>query len=126
MKIISKLLKQPLNLGMFVPCDLEGNYLEEPEYSIINYGASPEMFKVFEQEQKEFKEAKNRVIFEGFNLKNKQNLEMFSILSNNKIEFNYDDKYKTFEKERFYFETIEDVIGLNIELNQTVKKQLSL
>lgn len=28
----AKFLKQPLKLGMFVPCDEDGNVLEEPEY----------------------------------------------------------------------------------------------
>lgn len=31
----ARFLKKPLQLGMFVPCDLEGNVLEEPEMDMF-------------------------------------------------------------------------------------------
>lgn len=51
-----KFLQQPLTLGMFVPCDLEGNVLEEPipfdctafEYSIWCKAKERVLFKGFE------------------------------------------------------------------------------
>jgi hypothetical protein len=45
-------LKQPLTLGMFVPCDENGNVLEEK--------------KPFQDDYHKFQQAKERVIFEGF------------------------------------------------------------
>lgn len=47
-------LKQPLELGMFVPCDEDGNVLEEPicqEYALYN---------------KKYQKSKERCLFEGF------------------------------------------------------------
>ena len=55
----SKFLKQPLTLGMFVPCDLDGNLLEYPDH---NYNSMEYM-----DEFDVYNEAKNRVLFEGFN-----------------------------------------------------------
>ncbi|WP_395762361.1 hypothetical protein ACH34C_07075 [Elizabethkingia anophelis] len=52
-------LKQPLALWMFFPCDENNVPLEEPIYSITNYGASPEAFKRFEEDRKKFEQAKS-------------------------------------------------------------------
>ncbi|MYZ60739.1 hypothetical protein EH151_12665 [Elizabethkingia anophelis] len=62
----AQFLKQLLALWMFVPCDENNVPLEEPIYSITNYGASPEAFKRFEEDRKKFEQAKSRVLFEGF------------------------------------------------------------
>lgn len=57
----AQFLKQPLTLGMFVPCDEEGNYLkEQPEWCFANVGS--EHFK----KQKKYWEAKEKVLFKGF------------------------------------------------------------
>jgi hypothetical protein len=50
----AKFLKQPLELWMFVPCDEDGNVLEEPE--LYN-------------EVCEYQKAKERCFFEGFEYK---------------------------------------------------------
>jgi len=55
-------LKQPLTLGMFIPCDEEGNVLEEK--SIFN--TTDECY-IFDSELfYNYKQAKDRVLFEGF------------------------------------------------------------
>jgi len=66
-----ELLSQPLTLGMFIPCDLDGNVLEEPEwwYRYCN-GATPFMNSDEIRPCQEYKKAKSRVLFEGF----KQNI----------------------------------------------------
>lgn len=100
-------LKQPLTLGMFVPCDEKGNIINEPYNDGINdqyYNSAIDAYN----------EAKSRVLFEGFEFESKEHLEDFSILKNDKISFNYDDKYKTFEIGRFYFKNIEDLIEENL------------
>ena len=62
----ARLLKQPLTLGMFVPCDLEGNVLSEPQLHTNQIG-----FDTWEEDYnpddiKQYKQAKDRVVFEGF------------------------------------------------------------
>ena len=51
-------LKQPLTLGMFVPCDEKWNVLEEP----IEQIGGVELYS------KRYNEAKESVLFEGFSL----------------------------------------------------------
>jgi len=48
-------LKQPLKLGMFVPCDLDGNVLEDANRSTHT-----------DIECLEYQQAKERCLFEGF------------------------------------------------------------
>lgn len=58
-------LKQPLTLGMFVPCDLDGNVLKEP---ILTYPFStprPIDERNFERREKEYQQAQERVLFKG-------------------------------------------------------------
>lgn len=68
-------LKQPLKLEMFVPCDDEGNVLKKEHY--FDYGRyyvlkthSENDFKIFN----EYQNAKEKVLFEGFEAKNYLNL----------------------------------------------------
>lgn len=61
-------LKQPLTLGMFVPCDLEGNILTKPplynDYK-NEEGGNKELFR-FNLEQ--YKQAQERILFKGWEL----------------------------------------------------------
>lgn len=57
----AKFLKQPLALWMFVPCDEDGNVLEQP-CDIMNTDGCRDCAC------REFKKAKSRVIFEGFKI----------------------------------------------------------
>ncbi|MNX23728.1 hypothetical protein D3C86_537330 [compost metagenome] len=52
-------LKQPLTLGFFVPCDLEVNVIKEYDW------VAPDGIK-WEDYEKELLEAKDRVLFKGF------------------------------------------------------------
>lgn len=57
-------LNKPLNLGQFIPCDLEGNVLWEPkEYNIIfgNNRRNP----LYGKQMKQYQEAEKRVLFKG-------------------------------------------------------------
>jgi hypothetical protein len=53
-------LKQPLELWMFIPCDEEGNVLEEPneEFELSYWDYSTKSSK--------YQQAKERCLFEGF------------------------------------------------------------
>ncbi len=66
-KKYAELLKQPLNLGMFIPCDLDGNPVDSYFYNQFHTGhlVSDEEYKEVEK----YHEAKSRVIFEGFEVK---------------------------------------------------------
>ena len=82
-------LKQPLNLGMFVPCDDEGNFFEEP----TDYEQRlPNMMTEYNDEIYRYKQAKEKVLFEGFHIEG------------NKLCY-YD----------FYFGTIYDISNLKVE-----------
>jgi len=57
-------LKQPLTLGMFIPCDLDGNVLEEPfnyEYFLKNEKKCRDNYY---NSYKKYPESKDRVLFE--------------------------------------------------------------
>ena len=65
-------LKQPLTLGMFVPCDDDGNVLEDLDSSILapNY-----------EDWQEYQKAQSKVLFNGFVFTESQKFS-----ANNKIE----------------------------------------
>ena len=100
----ANLLKQPLELWMFVPCDDNGNIKKEPlkrDYNTVNINNS--YFK-------EYQQAKERCLFEGFVIKdclliNKKNIIVINYLS---------DK------------TIEHIVNNEIELTETAIKQIGL
>lgn len=54
----AQFLKQPLKIEMFVPCN-EGNVLEEPKNDFRGYNDYSKRLNVFEK-------AKEKVLFEGF------------------------------------------------------------
>lgn len=58
-------LKQPLKLEMFVPCDEDGDILHEPE----DYEQRlPNMMTEYNDEIYRYKQAKEKVLFEGFEI----------------------------------------------------------
>lgn len=61
-------LKQPLKKGMFVPCDLDGNVLDEPiisEFLLDRFSKEPIKSKNI-PEAYEYRKAKERVLFKGW------------------------------------------------------------
>ena len=58
-------LKQPLTLGMFVPCDENGNILEEP-LPIHTYRLEVEDYEYDDNEVLQYQQAQSKVIFDGF------------------------------------------------------------
>ena len=56
-------LKQPLKLEMFVPCDEDGDILDEP----MDYEQRlPNIMTEYDDEVYRYKQAKEKVLFEGF------------------------------------------------------------
>ena len=109
----SNFLKTPLKLEMFVPCDEDGNFLEEPG-QFQEWLKSDHYFNASESvchQCRIYKKAKEKVIFEGFEIEyTKEDTPCF-FLYNEKIGCN------VFLDKSFgvRHETIEDLIGLDIE-----------
>lgn len=60
-------LKQPLKLGMFIPCDENDVPLYEPKAN--NYNMQSDVaYDLFNENTLEYQQAKERVIFDGFEL----------------------------------------------------------
>lgn len=103
----AKFLKQPLTLGMFLPCDEQGHRLSNQHFYYL--------------------EAKERVLFEGFEIKDSSNGAykgyIFKITAHEyaQIEYNLTTK-------RFFagLEKIEDLIDYKIKLTPTALKQIYL
>lgn len=104
-------LKKILTLGMFVPCDLDGNVIKEYDW------VSPDSVK-WEDYEKELLEAKSRVLFDGFRLENKH------LWNKDKLFMISDDYNESFSN----IKTIEWLISITheFELTESAKKQIGL
>ena len=101
MGIIVNFLKQPITVGMFIPTDLEGNILEIPQYNSNE--------QELEKLHLKYQQAKERVIFEGFELDKRGGA---------KDENNYIDEEFCDGK------TIEDLVEFNLTLTEYGSKQI--
>jgi hypothetical protein len=110
-------LKKPLKLEMFVPCDDEGNILEEPK--IEEEDIDEHTTQIFAQYQYDFDKSKENVLFEGFKIYDYK-LNVFFYLGRRK-KLSYDKKRKDFITIGFLPETVEDLINISsqIKLSQT-------
>jgi hypothetical protein len=122
----AKFLIKKLELWMFVPCDKDGNFLEEPDLTCKrpeskgNCQCGEESVKDCREWWNEYQVAKQRVLFEGF--------EYVEQLENKK------DKNVPYHKflyngQLFYIEfegTIERIVEREFELTQTAQKLIGL
>jgi len=113
----AKFLKQPLTIGQFVPCDLEGNVLEEPPF--LNSDND------IQNDCQLWEEAQSRVLFEGFEC-----VEMFKrdkvITFQGIINiFYWKYEFQNWQLSKGIF-TIEDFVKYNLQLTQTAINQLKL
>ena len=110
-------LKQPLQLGFFVPCDENGNVLEEPQ--IKEEEIDEHTTQIFAQYQYDLDKAKEKVLFEGFKIYDYK-LNVFFYLGRRKT-LSYDKKRKDFITIGLLLETVEDLINISsqIKLSQT-------
>lgn len=130
----AKFLKQPLTLGMFVPCDLDGNVLEIPHEDNSKYGNigidgkfnNAQFFK----ESEEYQEAKERVLFEGWEIMQRIGDSIVVFNDNSDIiEFiNYKvwifDEYQGVNINELYFYSEKEDIPFR--LTESAKKQIGL
>lgn len=137
-------LKQPLQLGFFVPCNFDGNVLEEPnhlDYKIKNeYGElifMSELFKNrYSNDYGKYQEAKERCIFNGFEFSHDNDYN--SVIKQNtnsgikvEIQFRkYENDVRIIINSDYIHDCgcIERLIGLDTKpvLTESAKKQLSL
>ena len=110
-------LKQPLKREMFVPCDEDGNVLEEPK--IEEEYVDEHTTQIFAQYQYYLDKAKEKVLFEGFKTYDYK-LNVFFYLGRRK-PLSYDKKRKDFITIGLLPETVEDLINISsqIKLSQT-------
>jgi hypothetical protein len=121
-------LKQPLKLEMFVPCDEDGNVLQKPEehFPTGNNNLEKQIFI----KQKKYKQAKEKVLFEGF--------EVIGVDENHtELELKNNDFWIDFFKHSSIITTdsyqidypvklCEDLLGYNLILTESALKQLGL
>ena len=124
----AKFLKQPLKLEMFVPCDEEGNVLEEPKRwkDYLQYPDSFDGNKEWD-ELYDYQQAKEKVLFEGFELVrfiDKEN--PCYVVSNGENEVTFHIGLYNFSKGVNFAKTIEDLIHIQPILTESAIKQIGL
>lgn len=122
----ARFLKQPLQLGFFVPCDEDGNLWEFPptneewEWAQKDSADAEQSYKM---KQFYYEKAKERILFKGFHSIGENEIELLN--SDNWMSFSQ----KTIEfTDEFGHEIevyrIEDLIELNLELTDSAIKQI--
>jgi len=112
-------LKQPLELWMFVPCDKDGNVLVEPDYKSNE--------TELENEWLEYQQAKERCLFEGFEIKERScNEAKFKYVENGLLAVYYFNTTLNKFMPNTDYKTIEDLVKYNLQLTKTAIKQLGL
>ena len=116
----AKFLKQPLKLEMFVPCDEDGDILDEPEYYELRLLY---MMTEYNDEVYTYYQAKVKVLFEGFEID--KNLYL---VYKNEISIGRFISYENGSKFLFRdnFKTIEDLVEFGFKLTENTIKQIGL
>lgn len=119
----AEFLKQPLTLDMFVPINEKGKVLEEP--NIKNHFLSKVAFRSsYTRASKEYQQAKERVLFEGFELEEVADEVIAIVLYDSYFFGAYDLSKSIFVGRRTNI--IEGLIKNDLTLTQTAIKQLGL
>lgn len=117
-------LKQPLAIGMFVPCDLDGNVLTEP--SVL----SPEHISKTNQKLEAYQQAKERCLFEGFQVIGQDcedNFFEIELIDGNLwIDFVNGIANVSDEMGGLQIENIEYLVGQNLRLTESARKQIGI
>jgi len=114
----ANLLKQPLEIWMFVPCDEYGNILEKPKSIKDSFNIKSGHGGFFDQKSflnymLKYQQAKERCLFEGFEIKK----DSHKSVTNGVISFYFGEPRK---------DTVENLCKQNLQLTQTAIKQLGL
>ena len=106
-------LKKPLTISMFIPCDKNGNILNEVKEFENSVGSDEN----YNRALRNYKIAKENVLFKGFSIKERNcNNSFIKYIENGFIAFYYfNEKSQKFEPNTD-FKTIEDLIPYNLEI----------
>jgi len=125
-------LTQPLNLSHFVPAiEKDGNWivleLQSYEFGWMPCEERDKRNDLVTINNEEYRTALSKVIFEGFEVKERScNDSKFKYVENGLIAMYYfNETSKQFEVNTEY-KTIEDLIRYNLELNETIIKKFNL
>lgn len=111
----AKFLKQPLEKWMFVPCKLvDGIWVVLEEPNVNNYHHNAVCSQMYCDDKKEYKKAKERCLFEGFELKGQTDLSWI---------FKYNNKFPYFVNKSG---NIESIVKYNLQITPTAQKQIGL
>ena len=123
-----RFLKQPLQLGFFVPCDEDGNLWEFPptneewEWAQKDSAAAEQSYKM---KQFYYEKAKERILFKGFHSIGENEIELLN--SDNWMSFSQKHNELTDEfGHEIEVYRIEDLIELNLELIDSAIKQIGI
>ena len=120
----AKFIDIPLKLENFIVCDEEGDILEEP----TNYEKRlPNMMTEYNDEVYTYYQAKEKVLFEGFELVrfiDKEN--PCYVVSNGENEVTFHIGLYNFSKGVNFAKTIEDLIHIQPILTESAIKQIGL
>ena len=108
-------LKQPLELWMFVPCDEDGNVLDSEPCSLGMFEKGNPYYDVYLKDKNEYQQAKERCLFEGFEICDRQE-EVNCLVFDN----------EHFSIKHILSGTIEDLVKYNLKLTPTAQKQIGL
>lgn len=120
-------LKQPLKLGMFVPCDENDMPLDEPKGWKNEECDTNDCCSICKCEQ--YQQAKESVIFEGFEIKNskiynEEHIQFLGMIGN---PSKYADINPLRWRDRFVnTKTIEELVNYNLSITDSAIKQLEL
>ena len=106
-------LEKPLKLGYFIPCDEEGDILEEPtnyEKRLLN------MMTEYNDEVYTYYQAKAKVLFEGFEYESE----------NEWINYNGFSRFFISEQQNGKIEDLHELITEKPKLTETAKKEIGL
>ncbi|EKT4500961.1 hypothetical protein JE943_000943 [Flavobacterium psychrophilum] len=118
-------LKQPLTLGMFIPVDNYGNILEKQE---TNEGNTVNEFNAY---CRLYESAKDRCLFKGFEKKHYpieefDNIELTIKYKHCYVGIKYKDEDNIQLNDICKEQTIEDLLGQNLQLTEAVFSQLNI
>lgn len=106
-------LKQPLKLEMFVPCDEDENILEEPRMIERNIGFDEKDVFWDVDEVENYKKAKEKVLFEGFYLKDNK------FITDNFHDVYFKNSFGKFQKHCLMDTNIEYIVYWKLKLSQS-------
>lgn len=116
----AKFLKQPLTLGMFIPCDEDGNVLGEPQMRNERNSFDEEDMDYDAQELHDYIKAKRKILFIGVEkLQVPQGKEIYTLNNLPILLPDVNGKYHL----AFGLNTIEDLCKYDVELTESVIKQ---